>query len=616
MQFANEFILVAGAMVTFAIFAGVASSRVGAPLLLVFLALGMLAGEDGLGGIGFDDFSLAYLAGSIGLALILFDGGLRTTREALSRAFSVSVGLATLGVIVTAGITGATAWLVFDTGWPTALLIGAIVGSTDAAAVFFLLHLKGLRLRPRVAATLEVESGLNDPMAIFLTLAFVAVLSAGGGALTGANLQATGLDLALELALDFLWQFAGGLFFGVIGGALVRRAVNRLNLSPGLYPILAVALGLVVFGAAQSLGASGFLAIFLVGFTLGNAPHRATNEISRFSDGLAWLSQIVMFLMMGLLVTPTDLMPILLPSLAISAVLILVARPVATLLCLGPFGYTARELGFVSWVGLRGVVPIFLGTIPVLENVPFAHEIFGVVFIVVLTSLVVQGWTIGVAARLTGVELPPRPRARSRAELDLPMEAGRSVLAYTVDPMSLVARRPMRRVPLPAESEIISVMREGAVHQGLPADGLKPDDFVLLLASGDKTAQFDRLFGARRLRREASDPVTIDFELDPQANAAEVAGLYDFGVTPHEADRPIADLMRSRLGDKNLATGAKLALGPVELVVLAVEEEHITRLGVDLEPALPVTLVSRLRMRAADTWRSIRDTFFIDSSGN
>ncbi|PKQ02682.1 MAG: potassium/proton antiporter, partial [Alphaproteobacteria bacterium HGW-Alphaproteobacteria-12] len=277
MDFANQIILVSAGLITFSIFAGVLSSRIGAPLLLVFLAFGMLAGEDGPGGIVFDDFAVAYLVGSFALALILFDGGLRTHRDALNRAFGPSLALATIGVVLTAGITGLAAKFLFGLGWAEAFLLGAIVGSTDAAAVFFLLHLRGLRLKARVAATLEVESGINDPMAIFLTLALVGIAT--------ASHSIADWEDAVGFLVDFLWQMLGGVLFGVAGGALVLRAVNRLQLSSGLYPILAGALALLVFALAQGAEASGFLAVYIVGFTIGNNPHRATSEISRFSDG-------------------------------------------------------------------------------------------------------------------------------------------------------------------------------------------------------------------------------------------------------------------------------------------------------------------------------------------
>lgn len=600
MEFANHIILIAAALITFSIFAGVLSTRIGAPLLLVFLAFGMLAGEDGFGGIEFQDFRVAYLTGSLALAVILFDGGLRTTREQFSEALAPAVLLATVGVAVTAALTGVAAHLILGYSWLESFLVGAIVGPTDAAAVFLLLHLRGLRLRPRVGATLEVESGLNDPMSIFLTLTLVQLIAHGfpkGGA----------GEVAAKLFIDFAWQMGGGLLFGLVGGQIVLRAINRLRFSAGIYPILATALALVVFAAAQSVEASGFLAVYLVGTTLGNNPHRATAEISRFSDGLSWLAQIGMFLMMGLLVTPSKLVPILAPALGIAAALIFVARPAAVVVSLLPFTFGRGALGFISWVGLRGAVPIFLGTIPVLEHVRHAQTIFGIAFIVVIASLVVQGWTISPAAKFARVELPPRPQPRQRVEFELPA-GGRTVVAYTVDPMSIMALRRMSRLPLPAGTEIISVMREGLAQSTLPADGLKSGDVVMMLSTSDALSSLDRLFGARKARAK-KDLGQIDFTLGADANAGEVADMYGFLVTPHERDKTLAALMQSRLGD-DIEVGARIRAGSVELVAVSVAEDgRPKKIGLDLDPPPPQSSATLVRLRIAEAWRSVKDLF-------
>ncbi|MDO8838933.1 MAG: potassium/proton antiporter [Parvibaculum sp.] len=605
MDFANQIILVSAALITFSIFAGVLSSRIGAPLLLVFLAFGMLAGEDGPGGIIFHDFSVAYLVGSFALALILFDGGLRTSREALTRAFGPAVLLATVGVVLTAAITGLAAKFLFGLGWAEAMLLGAIVGSTDAAAVFFLLHLRGLRLKSRVAATLEVESGVNDPMAIFLTLALVTIIVDGQAIASW--------DSAVDFFWDFLWQMAGGIIFGLLGGAFVLRAVNRLELSAGLYPILAGALALLVFALTQSAGASGFLAVYLVGFTLGNNPHRATSEIARFSDGMAWLAQIGMFLMMGLLVTPSALLPVLLPALGVALVLIAVARPVAVVLCLLPYRFAARETAFVSWVGLRGAVPIFLGTIPILSGVEGAHTMFSVVYVIVLASLILQGWTVSWAARLAEVELPPRAAPRRRVELDLPAGKGKSVVAYTVDPMSILALRQMTRLPLPAGTTVISVMRDGVVRTEGLNEGVRPGDVVMMLTTADAVATLDRLFGVRKSRAKAKDAGMVDFVLEASAGAASVADIYGLAFEPEERPLTLEEFMRSRLG-KDIKEGARARVGGVELVAMQVSEGVVHQVGLDLDPPPLETTLTTLRARLADTLRFLREQFIADGS--
>lgn len=610
MDLANNIILISAGLITFAIFAGVLSSRIGAPLLLVFLAFGMLAGQDGVGGIQFQDFRLVYLVGSVSLAVILFDGGLRTMRDAFGRALTPALVLATVGVLVTSGLTGAAAHYVLGFDWLHSLLIGAIVGPTDAAAVFLLLHLRGLRLRPRVGDTLEIESGVNDPMSIFLTMALVGLIAYQ---LPNGDITDITWPLAGELALDFVWQMGGGVLFGLIGGQMVLRAVNRLKFSPGIYPIFALALALVVFALAQTAQASGFLAIYLVGTTLGNNPHRAKTEINRFLDGLSWLAQIGMFLMMGLLVTPSKLVPILVPALIIAAVLIFVARPIAVVLSLLPLKFKRGEVQFISWVGLRGAVPIFLATIPVIGNIDHAETIFGIAFICVLASLVVQGWTISIAARLTDVELPPRPTPRARVEIDLPAGIDRSVVAYTVDPMSLMARRRLRRLPLSVSgSEIISVMRDGLTTNASPADGLRAGDIVMLVTSTVDLPSLDRLFAARKPRPQSLDIGSVDFTLSADANAGEVADIYGFQVTPHERDLTLAAVMHARLGSA-VAEGARVRAGTVDLVALSTGEyDTPKKIGLDLDPPPPTKTTKLLKMRLDEAVRSIRELFLTD----
>jgi potassium/hydrogen antiporter len=396
----HQLILFGSALVLLSIFAGLFSARLGAPLLLVFLGLGMLVGEEGPGGIRFHDFHAAYLIGSIGLAIILFDGGLRTDPDDFRRALWPSLALATIGVIVTAAIVGAVATLLFSTSWTGGLLVGAIVAPTDAAAVSALFHLRRLELRARIAAILEVESGINDPTSVLLAVLLVDLLL--------APVPVAGSHVAALLAREVV----GGAAFGIAGGYLLLALINRLEATSGLYPILALSGATALFGGAQTVGASGFLAAYLAGLILGSHRHRATQVINQAFDAFAWLSQIVLFLMLGLLVTPRALVPTLGPSLVVAAVLMLAARPLAVALCLLPFRYTAPEIAFISWVGLRGAVPIFLAIIPVLAGLAGAATFFGVAFITALTSLIVQGWTVAIIARMLDLDVPPpRPPA-------------------------------------------------------------------------------------------------------------------------------------------------------------------------------------------------------------
>jgi cell volume regulation protein A len=394
MEASSELILLGGLLLLLSVFAGAVSARLGAPLLLAFLGLGMLAGEDGPGNIRFDDFRTAYLIGSAALAIILFDGGLATKWGDVRKLIWPSALLATAGVVITAGIVGATAHYGFAIPWLDALLLGAVVAPTDAAAVVSVLHMQQLNLRPRIAAVLEVESGLNDPMAVFTTLALVELIR---------HRAAASWLHAGEL---FGVQMLGGVAFGLVGGWLLLFLFRKLNLHAGLYPILGLAGAMTVFGGAQVVEASGFLATYLAAFILGNGQHAGGEMVTRFFGSFAWLSQIVLFLMLGLLVSPHLLPPLLGPSFGVAAVLILVARPAAVALCLMPFRFDWREILFISWVGLRGAVPIFLAIIPVLTGARGGELLFGTAFIVVMVSLLTQGWTVGPLARRLKLEAP------------------------------------------------------------------------------------------------------------------------------------------------------------------------------------------------------------------
>jgi NhaP-type Na+/H+ and K+/H+ antiporter len=390
MEIAHELILLGGALGLLCIIAGRFSARFGAPILLVFLVLGMLAGEDGPGGLEFSDFNAAYLIGSVALVIILFEGGLKTSRAMIRLALWPALALATVGVALTAGIVAAgAAWLV-SAPWIDALLIGTAVAPTDAAAVSVLLRRAKIALPERVAAALEVESGLNDPMSVFLTVVLVELLVAPGHAtIAGA-------------ALLFLREMGLGAAFGIGAGYLLLALFRRLKIEMSAFPVLALAGALALFGGAQRLEASGFLAVYLAAVVVGTHEHRARMAVERFFETFGWLAQIVLFLMLGLLVTPHELVPLLAPTLGVAAVLIVVARPAATFACLLPFGFSLRESAFASWVGLRGAVPIYLTIIPVLAGAHDGVILFGAAFVIVIVSLIVQGWTVGLAGRLLG----------------------------------------------------------------------------------------------------------------------------------------------------------------------------------------------------------------------
>jgi cell volume regulation protein A len=391
MRAAHEIILISGGLALTAIMAGLVSARAKAPLLLVFLALGMLAGEDGPGGIVFDDFQITYLFGSIALVVILFEGGLKTSTEMIRVAGWPALTLATIGTGLTAAMVGAAAAVLSHMNWRAGFLLGAMMAPTDAAAVTSVLRASGLKLPRRVDATLEVESGLNDPMSVFLTLLLVEALLAGHA-----------IDWQ-HAAVLFLREMIGGAVLG-LGGGFVMVAALRWGRAPeSLNPTLLGAAALALFGTAQMLETSGFLAIYLSGVIVANWSSGRAQGVTHAFETFGWIAQIGLFLGLGLLVTPHELVPLMWTSTEVAVVLIFIARPLSAFLCLKPFGFGWGESAFIGWVGLRGGVPIYLAIIPVLAGVPHGEVGFAVAFVIVLVSLLVQGWTVGPAARLFGL---------------------------------------------------------------------------------------------------------------------------------------------------------------------------------------------------------------------
>ena len=386
---AHDLILLGGALGLLSIFAGLASAKVGAPLLLVFLAIGMLAGEDGPGGIRFEDFRASYLIGSIALAAILFEGGFKTERRKVRLALWPALAMATVGVLVTAGIVAAACRL-FGVPWGEALVVGAVLAPTDAAAVSVLLRQARLAVPDRLSSLLEIESGLNDPMSVFLTVAATEALLLPGSLTAG------------HAALLFATEMGGGAIAGIAGGLALLALLRRMPGEAPIFPILALSALLAVFGAVQSLGASGFLAVYLMGVIAGTGDYRTRERLEEFYEAFAWLAQIALFLLLGLLVTPHDLVPQAGLIAGVTAVLILLARPVAAFVCMLPFRFDWRATGFAAWVGLRGAAPIYLAIIPVLQGAPNGGRLFGLAFGSVVASLLIQGWTVRQAGAAFG----------------------------------------------------------------------------------------------------------------------------------------------------------------------------------------------------------------------
>lgn len=403
-------LLTASVLIFISLLIGLFSKRAGFSFLLAFLLTGILAGEDGPFGMRFDDYRLSFWVGNVALAIILLDGGLRTSFTTFRTGLKPALLLATLGVVLTSGFTAVAAVVFLQVSWPTALLLGAIVGSTDAAAVFSLLKNTGVRLNERVATTLEIESGMNDPMAVFLTLTLIGVASAGG--LSGP-VSDNMLAFAQALAEQFGWGALIGIAAGLLFAWAMKRAARLVDAPDGVLALLVASAGLSVFAFVTWFGGSGFLAVYLFGIALSKKAGAQLESCLSALDGYAWLSQASMFLLLGLLVTPSTMLPTLLPALAVALAMMFVARPLAVWLCLAPMRFTRKEVAYIGWVGLRGAVPIVLAIFPFMAQVPDAPLIFNVAFLVVLASLLLQGSSIGWFAQRMGVALPDDANERA-----------------------------------------------------------------------------------------------------------------------------------------------------------------------------------------------------------
>ena len=579
-------ILLGALLVLAGIMSSLVAMRFGAPLLLVFLIVGMAAGEAGPGHLQFDDVRTTYVVGSIALALILFDGGLRTRFAAFRSVLAPAVTLATVGVLVTAALTAPVAKYLLGMSWTEALLVGAVVASTDAAAVFFLIHARGLRLRPRVGATLEVESGSNDPFAVLLTIILVEFLTVGG-------------DRTWQHVLAvFAKQTAFGTIIGILGGWAIVVVLNRLALAQGLHAPFVTTSALVIFGLASVVHASGFLAVYLAGLVVGNRPTRAHNTVVVFLDAVTWLAQIVMFVLLGLLVWPGRLVETIWPALAVAATLMFVARPAAVFLCLAPFRFAWREKAFISWVGLRGAVGIFLASIPLLVGLPHAHVYFDIAFVTVLTSLLIQGWTIAAAARRLHIALPRHDPLPRRIELDLPGQLEQEIVGYPVEANSPYLKRGL----LPSWARPTLVVREQKILSPLESQPVRAGDYVYVLAPPEKAQALDRFF-VDMPPPTAPDPRLLgDFFVSGDVTLGALAEIYGLSIAPSDADMTLADHFADKI-KRRPKQGDVVPLGPIALVAHRVANGRLANVGLRLaEDEEPATRAAKLKKAARDLW--------------
>ncbi len=563
----DKLLLVASVLMILGILSSKFSARFGVPVLVLFLGLGMLAGSEGVGRIPFENYESAHAIGTLALAIILFDGGLRSPLASLKAAWKPSAVLATAGVLVTSVVTGLFAAWVLRLSVLEGLLLGSIVGSTDAAAVFSQLRNAGVKLRLRLASTLEIESGANDPMAIFLTIGLLQVLT-------------NQIAFGPQLLLLFAQQMGVGLAVGAGVGWGAVKLINRINLgAAGLYPLLTASCGLLAFGVAALLGGSGFLAIYVGGLVLGNSKLVFLRGTLLFHDGIAWAGQIAMFVVLGLLSSPSQLVAVAGPALLIAAALIFVGRPLAVVPMLLPFGFSWREIVLVSWVGLKGAVPIILATFPLLFGIGSGPVIFNVVFFVVLLSAVLQGGTLPFVARKLGLEEPPEPSAPLSLEISSLRDVEAEIVDYSVREDSRAANRMLRELALPEGAVVALISRGKTIIPPRGSSRIVPGDHVFVVSDRESRRPVDRVFAS--MKDHERTEILAEFPLAATTTAGDLAALYDLR-TGERADRTLDEMIRAR--NSAPQTGDVFIIGAVRLRVREVRDGRVTVVGLALGP--------------------------------
>lgn len=577
MDLLNIVFLFCSLLLFFSVLASSISARIGIPLLLGFLAIGVLAGEDGILGLHFSSFSFANIIAQACLAMILLDGGLRTSISTFRVALKPASVMATWGVFATVCCLGIFVTWLLDIDWRLGMLMAAIVGSTDAGAVFSLLRNGGISLNERVQSTLEIESGVNDPMAILLVTAFISL----------------NLDPENQTILSFLWllvkQLGFGLLFGYLGGIILSKMLSKVTLADAMYALLILSGGLAVFAFTNITGGSGFLAVYLTGVLVGNYQSRATEHVLNVMDGIAWLSQATLFVMLGLLVTPTDVLKVWHYGVATAVFLFFVARPIAVISGLMPFGFKWNEIWFISWVGLRGAVPVTLAIIPVMMGVEQSMLLFDITFAVVVLSLLVQGSTLPFASRKLKVVLPKRSKPRSEHRIWLNEYASIRIFEFVVAKNAFVIGVHPETIAQQINANEVRIF--AYVHQEklttMSAETrLNVGDSVWFALRGDHVDRLSQLFGDSIIKEKTDSEFFGNWVISPHIRLQNLAML-DLSETPNNIKQMTILEFIEHQDSKNLVVGDSIKFDEQAEFVI----KHTDNKGTILAVGLKLTMV-------------------------
>lgn len=539
METLNLIYLVAAILIFSSIMASTLSARLGLPLLILFLGIGMLAGEEGILGIHFSQYGIANFIGQAALACILLDGGLRTSFKSFRVGLKPAIVLATWGVFATVLILGVFVTWLLEVDWRIGLLMAAIVGSTDAAAVFSLLRNGGVKLNDRVQATLELESGANDPFAILLVTGLIAL-----------NVNPDSQSV-LGFVILLMQQLGFGLIMGLLSGYLLSKLIPKLHLAVGMYAILILSAGLAVFAATNLMGGSGFLAVYLAGVIIGNHKVRATEHVLRVMDSFAWLSQAILFVVLGLLVTPSNVLRVWHYSIAIAVFMIFIARPIAVFSSIKPFGFKDREIGFISWVGLRGAVPITLAILPIIAGLEDAFLLFDIAFGVVILSLILQGTTIPFMSNVFKVRVPHNAEPDEEMEIWVSDQASITLYEFEVKPGAFAKGRHPKDISSTIKSEEIAlfalIRNEKIVHVDENTQ-LQYGDKVWYGLLGNHASKIARIFNDIKLDRREVEDFYGDWVISPNVKLGDLP-FFNSNL-PHTAtNHPTIDIWQQTVAE-------------------------------------------------------------------